>query len=445
VDSIIPVIQDTINFLPDYLSASGTNAADEDLFALFQKLIIVILIGALIGLEREHSKPANEKTFAGVRTFPLISILGFTAALISSITSFWVYFAVFIGYSALITTEYVFSAKLGRPGGTSEISTLLVFILGSLVFWNFTVLASIIAVIIAAFLTLKIQLHRFVGKISEEDLYATIKLAIITVIVLPLLPNRELGPLNVLNPRMIWLMIIFISGISFIGYIFNKIFGEDKGIPITGLMGGLVSSTAVSFSFSKKSKENKMLDDNLALGIILASAVMFPRIFIIILVLNSSLIGTVWLPLFLLMLVNLAVGYFMYKKNNASKSRGIIDLKNPFKLTSALLFGLIFAIIIFISKAAQIYLGSSGIYAASAIGGLASIDAIVISLTQLAGYKLSADMVSAAIIIVIISNSIFKAIIALIWGTKELGREVVKGLGFISLAALIYLISAIMF
>lgn len=445
INFITPVIQDSIKFLPDYLSTSRTGFGEEDLFVIFQKLIIAVLIGALIGLEREHSKPAHEKTFAGVRTFPLISILGFVAALISSITSFWIYFAIFIGYSSLITTAHVFSAKLGRPGGTSEISTLLVFVLGSLVYWNFVVLASIIAVIVATFLTLKIQLHHFVGKVSEEDLYATIKLAIITVIILPLLPNEEIGPLNILNPRMIWLMVIFISGISFIGYIFIKIFGENKGIPITGLMGGLVSSTAVSYSFSKKSRENSALAKNFALGIILASAVMFPRIFVIILVLNSALIKSVWIPLLLLALTNVAVGYIMLNKINHHKSLQEIDLKNPFKLKSALLFGLIFAIMIFISKAAQLYLGQNGIYAASAFGGLANIDAIIVSLTQLTYSKLNGNVVSIAVIIVIISNSIFKAFITIIWGTKELSKQVVKGLGYISLVGVIYIFLILIF
>ena len=442
---LVPVFQDSIKILPDYLYAAGAKFGEEDLFIIFQKLIIAVLIGALIGLEREHSKPANEKTFAGIRTFPLISILGFVAALISSVVSFWIYFAIFIGYSSLITTAHIFSAKLGRPGGTSEISSLLVFVLGSLVYWNFIVLAAIIAVIVATFLTLKIQLHHFVGKVSEEDLYATIKLAIISVIILPLLPNKEIGPLNILNPQMIWLMVIFISGISFIGYVFIKIFGENKGIPITGLMGGLVSSTAVSYSFSKKSKENNTLAKNYALGIILASAVMFPRIFVIISVLNSALIKSVWLPLLLLAVTNVAVGYIMLREVNHSISLQEMDLKNPFKLKSALLFGLIFAIMIFASKAAQIYLGKNGIFAASAFGGLASIDAIIVSLTQLTYGKLNGDVVSIAVTIVIISNSIFKAFITLIWGTRELSKPVVKGLGYISLVGLIYILFVLIF
>ena len=437
---ISPVIQDSIKFLPDYLSASRTNFGEEDLFIIFQKLIIAVLIGVLIGLEREHSKPANEKTFAGVRTFPLISILGFVAALISSVTSFWIYFAIFIGYSSLITAAYIFSAKFGRPGGTTEVSTILVFILGSLVYWNYVVLAAIIAVVVATFLTLKIQLHRFVGKVSEEDLYATIKLAIITVIILPLLPNREIGPLNILNPQMIWLMVIFISGISFIGYVFVKIFGQNKGIPITGLMGGLVSSTAVSYSFSKKSKENNEIAKNFGLGILLASTVMYPRIFLIVLVLNSALINSVWLPLTLFTLTNVAVCYFMLKKINSNRSQHEIDLKNPFKLKSALLFGLIFAIMIFLAKTAEIYLGKNGIYAASAFGGLASIDAIIVSLTQLTYHKLNGNVIAIAVIIVVISNSVFKGIITLIWGTRELSKQVIKGLGIVSLIGVLYLL-----
>ncbi len=437
-------IQDTIKLLPDYLASAKTNFGEEDLFILVQKLVIVILIGALIGMEREHSRPANEKTFAGVRTFPLISILGFVAALISSITSFWIYFAIFIGYASLITTAHVFSAKLGRQGGTSEISTLLVFILGSLVYWNFIVLSAIIAVVVAAFLTLKIQLHRFVGKISEEDLYATIKLAIITVIILPLLPNKTIGPLDILNPRMIWLMVILIAGISFIGYILIKIFGEGKGISITGLMGGLVSSTAVSFSLSKKSKENNAISKSSALGIILASTVMFPRIFIIILVLNAPLIKNIWLPLFILTIVGFAVSYFMMKNISNNKPTEIIELKNPFELKSALLFGLIFAVMIFLSKAAQIYLGNTGIYAASALGGLTSVDAIIVSLIQLTNHMLITDVITIAIIIVIISNSIVKAGISLIWGTKELSSQVIKGLGIISLAAAVYLLALVL-
>jgi MgtC family len=183
-------MQDSIRFLPEYLSSAKNDFGNVDLFILVQKLVIVIFIGALIGLEREHSRSGDEKTFAGVRTFPLISVLGFTAALISSITLFGSYVFIFIGFASLITTAHIFSAKSGRLGGTSEISSLIVFILGSLVYWNFVILAAIIGVIVATFLTLKIQMHKFVGKISEEDLYATIKLAVITVIVLPLLPIK---------------------------------------------------------------------------------------------------------------------------------------------------------------------------------------------------------------------------------------------------------------
>ncbi len=428
---MLPGFQDTIKFLPDYLVSTNSNLESEDLFVLVQKLAIAVLIGAFIGLEREHSRPHDEKTFAGIRTFPLISILGFTAALIASITTIWVYAAVFIGFSSLVTSAHIFSAKKGRLGGTSEISTLLVFVLGSLVYWNFMILAAVITVIIALFLTLKIQLHRFVGKINEEDLYATLKLALITVIVLPLLPDKTYGPLNVLNPRLIWYMVIFISGISFVGYILIKFYGKDKGIAITGLMGGLVSSTAVTFSLSKKSKANANLSGEFGTGIILASSVMFPRVFIIILVLNNSLVPEVWLPLMIFSIVGGIISYFISKKFKHEKHEAI-DLKNPFELRSALLFGVVFGVIIFVSKAAEVYMGAGGIYVASGLGGLTNIDAIVLSLAKLSKNGINIKTAGAALILALIANTIFKAIITITLGSKELKRYTLPGFGVLA-------------
>src|SRR5690606_23521672 len=181
-------MQDSIKLLPDYLVSTRNVLESEDLLILVQKLAIAIFIGLFIGLEREFSKPEEEKIFAGIRTYPLIAIFGFCTALITSFTSEWVYALLLLGFTILVTSSYIFSARQGRHGGTSEISILIVFLLGSLVFWNFIIFAAVIGVIVNFFLTLNIQFHAFVGKISAEDLHAALKLAIITVIVLPLLP-----------------------------------------------------------------------------------------------------------------------------------------------------------------------------------------------------------------------------------------------------------------
>ncbi|HSL89695.1 MAG TPA: MgtC/SapB family protein [Ignavibacteriaceae bacterium] len=423
---------------PEPLLESG------DLFTILQGLGAVIFIGLLIGLEREHSRSKDQKIFAGIRTFPLIGILGFLTALTSSLTSEWVYVAVMFGFSGLLITAYLTAAKDGRLGGTSEVSALLVFILGTMVYYGYILLPAIIAIVITIFLSLKIQLHTFVGKISGEDIFATLKLAIISIIILPLLPDRTFGPFDVLNPRLIWYMVIFISGISFVGYFFIKLLGKDRGIILTGLLGGLVSSTAVAFSLSKKSVLQPLLSYNYAIGIVLASTMMFIRVFIIVLVLNSALVSNLWIPLLIFTIAGYIISRIMYKKESKNDLTDI-EISNPFELKSAFLFGLLFAAVIFGAKAAQVYLGDQGIYAASALAGLTSVDAIVLSISKLSTENLVFLVAEKAIIIALISNTIVKILITVIWGSIELRKAVIKGLGFVLIIPLIYLITLFIF
>jgi uncharacterized membrane protein (DUF4010 family) len=411
----------------------------DEFFIIIQKLIIAILIGILIGLEREHSRSKASKIFAGIRTYPLLSMLGFSAALVASITNVWLYGIIFIGYSALITTSYISSAREGRLGGTSEASALLVFILGSLVYWNMILVAAAIAVFTILFLSLKIQLHSFVGKINSEDILAIVKLAIITIIILPLLPNQTIDPLNIFNPRTIWLLVIFVSGIGFVGYILVKYVGKDKGIGLTGFLGGMVSSTAVTFSMSKKSKESELLAGNYAVGVMLASSVMYLRIFIIIVLLNLKFAMYAWLPLIIFGAAGLLIS-FLLKRKIQSPINEVFELKNPLELRFALLFGLIFGIVIVVSKAAQLYLGTEALYGVSAIAGITSVDAIVLSVIHLLPVSINISTAVAAIIIATASNNVIKIAISLYWGSKEFKKFVLIGLGLLVLISLITLI-----
>lgn len=419
---------------PEPLLESG------DLFTILQGLGAVIFIGLLIGLEREHSRSKDQKIFAGIRTFPLIGILGFLTALTASLTSEWVYVAVMFGFSGLLITAYLVAAKDGRLGGTSEVSAFLAFILGTMVYYGYILLPAIIAIVITMFLSLKIQLHTFVGKVSGDDIFATLKLAIISIIVLPLLPDRTFGPLDVLNPRLIWYMVIFISGISFVGYIFIKLLGKDKGIVLTGLLGGLVSSTAVTFSLSKKSKLQPLLSHNYAVGIVLASTMMFIRVFIIVLVLNAALVANLWIPLIVFTIAGYVISLIMFKRASKTELTDI-EISNPFELKSAFMFGLIFAVVIFGAKAAQVYLGDPGIYAASTLAGLTSVDAIVLSISRLSAGAMMFGVAEKAIVIALISNTIVKMIITVIWGSQDLKKEVIKGLGYVLILPVVYLFS----
>ncbi|NLT52562.1 MAG: MgtC/SapB family protein, partial [Ignavibacteria bacterium] len=188
---------------------------DPTLPEFWYKILVALLIGLLIGLERETKKKIGSHSFAGIRTFPLIAVYGFLAAFIAGIMSIYVYVIMFFVFGMLISISYYFAARDGKPGGTTEITLILVFILGSLVYWGFLLLPVAISVIMLIFLALKAEFRAFAGKIDQEDFYAAIKFAIITVIVLPLLPDKTFPPLDVFNPRKIWYMVVLIAGISF--------------------------------------------------------------------------------------------------------------------------------------------------------------------------------------------------------------------------------------
>ncbi|WP_290661752.1 MgtC/SapB family protein [Ignavibacterium sp.] len=418
---------------PEPLLESG------DMLTILKGLAVVVFIGMLIGLEREYARNKDEKIFAGIRTFPLIGLYGFTSALISSITENWVYAIFFIGFAGLSIAAYYSSAKDGKVGGTSEVSSFIVFILGSLVYWGYILLPVVIAIIITMFLSLKIQLHSFVGKVNAADIYATLKLAIITLIILPILPDKTFGPFDVLNPRLIWYMVIFVSGISFVGYIFIKLLGKDRGIIVTSLLGGLVSSTALTYSLTKKSKIEEPLSFNYGLGVITASSMMFLRVLLIIAILNSELAVPLFIPLVIFALAGIIASIVFYKKN-INIPEAAIELKNPFELKSAFVFGIIFGLTIFLAKAAQIYFGDQGLYAASALAGFSSVDAISISISRLFGSNITLLVAMKAILFATISNTVIKMSISSFWGSNILKYVVWKGLGVMLIAQILYLL-----
>lgn len=437
-------MEDSLKLLPELFSSLDSQLSYEELFLVIQKLGIAILIGVLIGIEREKTFSENKKSFAGIRTFPFVALFGFLGAFISAFTHYSVYLTFFIVYSVLVISSYIQSAKDGKIGITTEISSMLVFICGSLVYWNYIRLAAIIAVVLALFLSLKIQLHTFVETVSDEDITAVLKLGIVTIIILPLLPDKYFGPFQTFNLRILWYMVIFVAALSFVGYILTKYIGLKKGISLTSLFGGLVSSTALTYSFSKRSKISEMLSANLAAGIVIASTIVYPKVFLEILVVNRNLIAYVWIQLLLIFLSGVVISRILWK---VSKKEEVaeVTLKNPFELKSALLFGLIFGAILFLSKLSQYYFGEGGSYLLSVIAGLTNIDAITLSMAQLAGKEISNEVAANSIIFATLSNIIFKASVVLFIGSTQLRKTALKGFGVIALTASLILIYSILF
>ena len=251
------------------------------------RFVVSIGLGVLLGLERERTK--GEEGGAGVRTFALIALSGAIAGYVGeSLGLTWLALAMFIAIALLVVVMYVVTAVRGDTGITTEVSALLAFILGLLCAHGQLQLASWVAVAMALLLALKDWLHRFASRIDAADVEATLKFSIITLIILPLVPDINYGPppLDVVNPYKIWLMVVLISALNFVSYLLVKIVGAEHGLGIAGLLGGLVSSTAVTLGFAQRSRQAGEDASALALGIVLAWTVMFFRVLIM-----SSLIS----------------------------------------------------------------------------------------------------------------------------------------------------------
>jgi len=401
-----------------------------DIAVLFEKAAISLLVGALVGLERERAQEDHERLFAGIRTFPLIGLLGFLSALVGSVFGPWLTGGITAGFIALIVVSYYLEARKGAHGATSEVAAMIVFVLGILIHLELYAIAIASSVILTLFLSLKNPLQRLVSHVSEEDIYATLKFAIITAIVLPVLPDQTLGPLDVLNPRQVWYMVVLIAGISFSGYVLVKVFGSRKGLSLTGMMGGLVSSTAVTLSFSQKSREAPELGKTFASAIVLACTIMYPRILIEIAVVNRALLAFMW-PMILILTASGVAASLLLLFGRRTQTTTDVHLKNPFELMSAIKFGLVFALIIFVSKAAQEYLGSGGVYLAAGLAGLTDVDAITLSMANLAKESLSEATAATAILIAVVVNTIVKASIAYTLGAATLRKFTLPGFGLV--------------
>jgi uncharacterized membrane protein (DUF4010 family) len=360
-----------------------------------------------------------------------MGLVGCAAAMAADVLdSSWAFVGIIIPMGALIAVSYFVSAWRGDVGLTTETAALVAIVAGALCYWEYLALAVAIAVATTVLLSLKVEMDVFVRRITREDIYATLKFAVITAIVLPVLPNQSFGPppLDVLNPYKIWLMVVFISGISFLGYVLVKVVGPRQGIGLTGLLGGLVSSTAVTLSFSQRSEKEIELAKPFALAITVAWTVMFSRVVVEVAALNVALLSELWLPMAASAAAGLAYCAYLYLSQRTDKE-GEVDFSNPFELGPAVKFGLIYGVILVVSKAAQMYLGDTGLYLSSIVAGLTDVDAITLSVAELSrdAGSLSLSTGARAIVLAAMSNTVVKGGIVLSSGSSALRRALLPG------------------
>jgi uncharacterized membrane protein (DUF4010 family) len=409
-----------------------------DRYEPFASLGLATVAGLLIGLERERSKPPADSRLAflgGARTHPILALVGGVAMLAAREVGVVAVVVPFAALVALLALSYAGEAWRGLHGGiTSEAAFLLSFLLGVLALTEsvleprqkvFTVAS--IAVVATFLLSAKPTLHPLVRRVSTEDVAGTLRFLIVAVVVLPLLPDRTYGPLDVLNPFQIGVLMVLISGLSFAGYAAIRLLGARRGLGLTGIMGGLVSSTAVTLSMARRARERPEIAESAAFAVMLASTVMFVRVFVVVAVVNPGMKGEVALPMGLATAGGAAVCVALWlRSGRARPGAQEIAFSNPFDLGAALQFALLFAAILLGSTAASTYLGTAGTYAAGVVAGSTDVDAITLSMAKLAGDggPVSPRVAATTIFLGTASNTVVKGIMASVAGGWRFGRRV---------------------
>ena len=388
-------------------------------------------LGLLVGLQREK---ANSE-LAGVRTFTLIAILGVLAGFLSrDYQNPFILPVLGVALTSLLVAANFIKIKVfTNPdvGQTTEVAALLMFAIGAYLVMGDRVLGIVIGVSMSVLLYVKERLHGFINRLQEKDLSAIMTFAGISLVVLPILPNKTYGPYNVLNPQNIWLMITLIVGLSVLGYFIYKFVGKKLGIISNGVLGGLISSTATTVSYARKTVDTASISKMAAFVITVASAISLARVMVEIGVVIPEKLPVILLPLMVefVVMALICLGMF-YSINKDSKDDTMPEPENPAEFKSALVFGLLYGAILLAVAFANEEFGDDALYIVAIISGLTDVDAITLSLSQLIKIDaLNVFMGWKLILLASLSNLVFKGVMAGILGTKQLAKWIALSFG----------------
>lgn len=425
---------------------------------------LALLIGALVGLEREyHRRHDDAPTSLGLRSFMLVALAGALAAWLGQrLGSPWILAAVgaIVAAIAIVGQFSVRPTPDDEPGEsaglTTELAAVVVFLLGATVIVGDRALVVAVAIGTSAVLAYKRPLHAMVGRLDRDDLYAVIRLLVASFVVLPVLPDRPIDPWGVVNPYKTWLLVILISGLSLVGYVASRWLGPRRGIPLTGIVGGLVSSTAVSLAFARQGRPREdgrpeagvAMADALAAGVVLAWAVMFVRVVVEVAVVNPALLSRVIWPMAVMGAASAAVAatlLLIARRSTRRDGEGSADfevpLENPFSLTAAARFALFFLVVQALVELFRRTVPAEGLYAVAAVAGLTDVDAITLSMASFArgGGPAEAKIASVSIVLAAITNTAVKCGLVVVLGAAEMRNRVLAGTAVIIVAGLLAL------
>jgi uncharacterized membrane protein (DUF4010 family) len=400
-------------------------------------LAVATLAGLAVGIERQWSGHASgdNARFGGLRTFTMIGLA-------SGIAGWWMStgltgpaVVILAGLVAVIVIAY-FAAARHDVDATTEVAGLVVVVAGVLAGMGQATLASAVTAITVLLLVEKSRLHGLVERLGEVELLAAARFAVMAAVILPLLPAEPLGPFGPLGEiriRQLWALVLFFSGLSFAGYLARRVFGANRGYAVAGALGGLVSSTSVTLTFSRLSREHPESGRMLAAGVMGANVMLFPRVLLATAVLAPSMASALW-PAFL---APVAIGLLLLARGvsqHPESTSAAEGPQNPLQIGAALQMAVLFQVVLFLVSMAESWFGSAGLYASAAVLGLTDVDALTVSMSQRATTGTAVDIVAPALALGILSNTLVKTAIAFVVGRGVFRRLAAAGLFVMALA-----------
>lgn len=399
------------------------------------RLLVALLIGMLIGLDRERKASSSARDeFAGIRTFPLIAITGCIPMLIAPPAGPILLAFAFVAMGAVMMISYRQQASSGHIGATTEVAAVATFMLGALSGAGGMLFAGAAGIVVAVLLASKSPLERFSQAITREEMTAMLQMAVISVIILPILPDKGYGPWSVLNPREIWFVVVLVAGLSLAAFIAVRLLGERKGLAATGAIGGLVSSTAITVAMADRSKSADRTAAAAASAAILASTVMALRIAVLAGIIARDVLPRLLPAVVVMALIGGAFAWMAAKRAHTSEAGDAAAVKNPFRLRQALTFALFYAGIVLLVRAAEEYLAPSALFAVAALSAVMDVDAITIAFAKRGPEADGWRTIAAGITLAAVVNTLVKLGIGASRGGTVFRRWMVVALGSMAAA-----------
>jgi uncharacterized membrane protein (DUF4010 family) len=413
---------------------------------LLTPVIVSACLGALVGLIRQwgDQHEPDPGDFAGLRTHTLWAVLGCVGAYAGDTHSPFALLAILLLVPAHLIAQAFNQHDRSQPGSTSFAEALLTILCGALVYWNETRAAILVAALTMVVLGSKKPIHTWARELTAEDIRGTLQFAAISGLILPLVPNQPMGPFDAFNPFSTWLMVVLISGLGFAGYVAIRVMGPQAGILLTGVFGGLASSTACTLAFSRRSRESPHLSEHYAVAVVAACTIMLPRVVLVIGFVNRDFALTLLAPFALMALPGLGyIAWVQVRRRPSPRPGDTPELGNPLGLAVAIKFAALFAAIAFLVRAFRAQGWTEGLLPLSFVSGLTDLDAIALSIAREQYGESAASLLAIqAVALAAVANTLLKAGLAMSLGSRGLKVRIAVVLGLTAACGVVWMVTA---